>query len=96
MSHVVPSSAVPETASPHGRVAIATGVLAAIVFFGLAFPFGGVLWLVAAALGAISVAAAGSSLRRREAAAGRALVGALPGLGVLVWFVAYVIVDAVA
>lgn len=96
MSHVVPSSAVPAPASPHGRVAIAAGVLAAIVFFGLAFPFGGVLWLVAAVLGAISVAAAGSSLRRHEAAARRALVGALSGLVVLVWFVAYIVVDAVA
>ena len=47
-------------------------------------------------LGAVSVVAAVSGLRRREAASRRGLVGALPGLVVLVWFVAYVIVDAVS
>jgi hypothetical protein len=94
VSHVVPSPAAPAAASPYSRVAIAAGVLAAIVFFGLAFPFGGVLWIVAAALGAISVAAAVSSRRRREAGSRRAFVGALPGVVVLVWFVAFVIVEA--
>ena len=96
LSPVAESPSPPAAARPHSRIAIATGVLPAIVFFGPAFPFGGVLWLVAAVLGAVSVVVAVSSLRRREAASRRALVGALPGLVVLVWFVAYVIVDAVS
>ncbi len=78
----------------HG--ALAAGVLAAVLFFGVAFAFGGVWWLVAALAGADAVVLAATALRRGDPGRRAALAGAALGGIVVAWFLAYVVVAAVA
>jgi hypothetical protein len=77
---------------------IVVGVLAIAVFFGLAFAFGDWFFLAGAALGVVGVAL---GLRARTVAPDRserrrATFGIVLGAVPLVWFVAYMVVTAIA
>ncbi len=78
------------------RAAFASGVLAVLVFVGVGFTLGGISWLVAAALGAVAVVLGVAARRAREPEGRLALAGIVLGGVIVVWFVAYIVVDALS
>lgn len=73
-------------------------MLSAVAFFGLAgaLDLGEAWWLVGALLGVGAVALGLTVPRRGTPDRGSAIVGALLGAAVVGWFVAYLVVEAIA
>ena len=80
-----------------GKAAFGLGLLSLVVFF-VGGSLAGAFWVVGAVLGAIAVAYALTVRRRAGTAGGERLLATIGGaLGAVaaIWFVAYVIVEAV-
>ena len=80
------------------RASLACGVLSAVAFFGLAWALelGDAWWLVGGLLGFGAMALGLTALRRAAADRRSAIVGALLGAAVVGWFIAYLVVEAIA
>ena len=80
-----------------GKAAFGLGLLALVVFF-VGGSLAGAFWIVGAVLGAIAVAYALTVRRRGDIAGGErrlATIGAALGAVAAIWFVAYMIIEAV-
>ena len=88
---VAPAS---ESASKLSLVAFALGALGLIAFLVGGEAISGVFWFVGAAIGAIAVGVGVTARRRREPGRGLALGGIALGAIAAVWFVAFIVVDA--
>jgi hypothetical protein len=78
---------------PLARIALGTGILALIVWFGLAFAVSDTFFIVGLVLGVIGVALGVAARKRARSSTATAaiLLSAIP----VVWFILYMIVAAV-
>jgi hypothetical protein len=82
-----------ESAPPLGRIALATAVLALILFLGGGMIFDGAFWLIGAIVGVAAIVAGVAA--RRQGAGREAIVAALLGAIPALWFAAYIIAAAI-
>jgi hypothetical protein len=77
---------------PLARVALGVGILALIVWFGLAFAVSDVFFVIGFALGIVGLALGVAARKRSPSSTATAaiVVGAIP----IIWFIAYMIVAA--
>jgi hypothetical protein len=82
-----------ESTPPLGRIALATGVLALVLFLGGGMIFDGAFWLIGAVVGVAAIVVGVAARRQgagREAIAA-VILGAIPAL----WFAAYIVAAAI-
>jgi hypothetical protein len=82
-----------ESAPPLGRIALATGILALLLFLGGGMIFDGVFWVIGAAVGVAAIAAGIGA--RRQGAGREAIVGIVLGAVPALWFAAYMVAAAI-
>ncbi len=96
MSETMPARR--EASEPLAKAALAAGILAAILFFGIAFAFGDWWFVVALVVGAIAVVLGWLARTRATTAPSDrrlATIGLVLGGIVVVWFLVYVIVASI-
>lgn len=82
-----------QSAPPLGRIALATGLLALVLFLGGGMIFDGAFWLIGAVVG---IAAIVAGVTARHQGAGReALVAIVLGAIPALWFAVYMVAAAI-
>ena len=87
-----------DTGAQLAKVSVALGVLALVAFIGLGFTVGDWWFLLGAAIGLVAVALGWTARKRLTVGASQrrlATVGMVLGAIPLVWFCAYMLVDAI-
>ncbi|MBA3364164.1 MAG: hypothetical protein H0U03_00020 [Actinobacteria bacterium] len=87
-----------QRSEPLAKASLAAAILAVLAFFGLGFAFEGWWFVVGLVLGAIAVILGLMTRRRPIAASDRRLatIGLVLGSIIVLWFVTYMVIDAIA